>query len=438
MMNEKKNIYLNDSPASPLEFPRAVFDLKRVYLPSENKSGPEFRSVQINQAPLLHQDPMPLQLLGPPPAQILRQTSLPMKSTNSGNKMSSVNDISKNFSWQVCESMIRPVPEDYDLSRSSRYINGIAASEIGYTISNCLKRLSITSSFNEKKAKAKCVTLDFVKLQVRLHRGSGDYAHGIIVETVRRCGPYMGFLKASNAILDAAGAHNKNSRPDVHNISPHMRQPVSSLKCLSEAQALSDKPLGRESEALDRIDKLLNDKNDDTHILGMESLLSLVKRSESSASMKKRAVCAVLLRMNVPGINDKISSFLNADDHDSADLEQISRLRSLSLRVIYHSFIMSPVDSVCGTISQSIKVLLGMNAWILDTLIPLLVKLAKQDNPHDALIATQTLNLWVTQCPEVRLKIMECGGLSIFELIKDGNLCEAMEIECDNMLKALR
>lgn len=125
-----------------------------------------------------------------------------------------------------------------------------------------------------------------MKLQIRLHRGRGEYSHGIIVESVRRCGPRMDFLKDSNAILNAAEGHKSIKKEILE--SPHMRQPVTSLKCLSEAQELPDFPISRELEGMDKVERLLNDECQDSHVLGMEYLCSLLNPRESSISMNKK------------------------------------------------------------------------------------------------------------------------------------------------------
>jgi len=400
---------------------------------SNERDVPAFRSVLINnqlkRAPI---DISPFAPIGLSPPPLLRKASLPMKSTSSGNKLMKVNS----SAWKVNDSMIRPLPEDYDVARTSRFIVGAGAPEICARLVVAFKKLSIIAVYDSEKVKAKCITKDFVKLQIRLHRGRGEYSHGIIVESVRRCGPRMDFLKESNAILNAAEGL-KPIRKEVLE-SPHMRHPVSSLKCLSEAQELSNFPLSRESEAMDKIGNLLNDECQDSHVLGMEYLCSLLNQSESSTSMNKRAASAVIFGMNIPVIHDKVSSYLKDDYHGDIDEDVDVKLHSLSLCAIRHCLRIPIVNSCGGNSELAVKHFLRRTDWILNSLVPLLVENVNLKNPHDALTATQALNDLVPYSVDVRKKVLECEGLSIFEKAIEENLCVNMTYECECMLKVLR
>lgn len=347
-----------------------------------------------------------------------------------------VNKMNLISSWKVSESMVKPVSDGYDLSRSSRFIVGSNVETVAARLSNAFKKLSFIVTYDQNKAKAKCITRDFVKLHVCLHRGKGAYSHGIIVETVRRCGPRMDFLRESNILLDSAEGLKNVSNEILSG--PHMRQPVHSLKCLRDAQELSDYPLSRETEALDRVERLLKDEREDAQVLGMEKLCSLLKSSESSASMNKRAGCAVLLGMNVPAIHEKLCSFLElGEECDNEDMEHMLLLRSLALRVIYLSCKI-PVEKPCSdNVEVGIRHLLKMSSWLLDTMIPLLVRHARQGNSNDVLTAMKTLNLWASLSNDVKKKILECDGSSLCKAIK-GEMSDCLVCEREKMLRALR
>ena len=285
-----------------------------------------------------------------------------------------------------------------------------------------------------KKIKAKCITKDFVKLQIRLHRGRAEFSHGIIVESVRRCGPRMDFLRDSNTILNAAEGISCSSNGSL--MSLHMRQPVSSLKCLSEAQDLSAKPLSRESAGMDKVEKLLKDDCQDSHILGMEYLCALLNPQDSSKSMNKRAACAVILGMNVPLIHHKVLSYLKLDEHcDDSDVDK--KLRRLSLNAVQLCLRIA-IDNPCFGNTEMTVINLFCTSSILNSLVPLLVEYITLKNPHYALTATQALNNLAPYSVDVRQKILELDGLSLFEKILGDNYCDNMTHECELMLKVLR
>jgi len=106
--------------------------------------------------------------------------------------------------WLVGDDSLGRVPIDYPLERTSRII-AEPASVIANRISNCLCLRSIEADFDNKRAIAKCNTLDHVCFRVRLFapRKEED-GPGTIVEIQKRRGDTISFLRDCRAILNAA------------------------------------------------------------------------------------------------------------------------------------------------------------------------------------------------------------------------------------------
>jgi len=204
-----------------------------------------------------------------------------MRAISVGKKVMQINkkESGSPLSWKVTDSMVHTVPDDYDVSRSSRFITGTDASVICARLDNVFKKILVIASYDSKKAKAKCVTKNFVKLQVRLFRGRGQYSCGIIVEVVRRCGSRIDFVKDCSAILNAAEG-KKNINSGSFNNSPHMRQPVSSLKCLRNASFLKNEVR-------------------DINGLGVENFCSLLKLNAADISTNESAEKATAMIMDI-------------------------------------------------------------------------------------------------------------------------------------------
>lgn len=216
-----------------------------------------------------------------------------MRSISCGNKVMLINSNKKESAvWRVTDSMLKTVPDDYDVSRSSRFITGTDVSDICARLVRVFRKLSITAFYDEKKAKAKCVTKDFVKLQVRLFRGRDQaYSHGIIVEVIRRCGLRMEFAKDCNLILNAAEG-KPNTKSGCFNNSPHMRQPVSSLQCLKDVFEPSEIIVGSEATTKVRT-PLVKKEHRNVNLIHMNA--AIISTSKSGAEGNS-------MRMNVAQI----------------------------------------------------------------------------------------------------------------------------------------
>ena len=104
--------------------------------------------------------------------------------------------------WYLSEAPI--LPEFHPLERSSVFVPHTRPSEVSSRVSDVLRERSIEATYDNAKAKARCVTADQVEFRVFLYRGQKKYSHGIIVEVQRRYGASTSFIGDVRAILDAA------------------------------------------------------------------------------------------------------------------------------------------------------------------------------------------------------------------------------------------
>jgi len=109
---------------------------------------------------------------------------------------------SAKFQWLLSDAPT--LPEFHPLERTAVFVPNTDASVVSGRISDVLRDRSIEASFDDSKGRARCVSADGVDFRVRLYRGRGQYAHGIIVEVQRRFGTSINFHNDTKAILDSA------------------------------------------------------------------------------------------------------------------------------------------------------------------------------------------------------------------------------------------
>lgn len=422
--------------------------LNRVLHVEESKECPKFRSVALGSN--LKHSPFgagPVIGLGPPPSTMWRKPSLEMGKSDAmvpvGEKNSTSSDKAGPM-WKVTESMVRPLPEDYDVARTSRFVVGKKPVEISMSIALFFKQASIIANYDSKKAKASCTTPDFVKFQVRLHNGRGTFSNGIVVEIQRRRGSSMSFLKVCNLILNAAEGNKEYGKSSAY-CSPHIKQPISSMKCLRDAHDLSGSSLVVGVEALTEVEQLLKDKRKDVNVLGMEYLSSLLNRDNTCLKTCIRAALSTIVGTNYPIIHEKVVSYLQVDDGGSKNNDKAesntSKLRCLALRVIYSCFSLT-ANNPCPNSPRPLEGFLKMAPWILASLVPLLVQhIQRRSYPHVVLCAAKSLNILITHSKQAKDRALECGASRLlFEQLKQigATHCASLEDESECILKALR
>lgn len=106
--------------------------------------------------------------------------------------------------WNVNDHTLKPKPDYYQLEQTATFVPHSKPSIVAARIANFLLQRNISVTFNELKAKAKCVSKDEVEFNVRLYRGKNQFDHGVIVEVQRRYGFSVYYQRDALGILDVA------------------------------------------------------------------------------------------------------------------------------------------------------------------------------------------------------------------------------------------
>lgn len=106
--------------------------------------------------------------------------------------------------WNVNDHTLKPKPDFYPLEQTATFVPHSRPSVVASRVANFLMERNISATFNEVKAKAKCVSEDNVEFNVRLYKGKNQFDHGVIVEVQRRYGFSVFYHRDAVGILDAA------------------------------------------------------------------------------------------------------------------------------------------------------------------------------------------------------------------------------------------
>jgi hypothetical protein len=172
------------------------------------------------------------------------------------------------FVWNL--SSVPTLPEFHPLERTAVFVPNTPASIIAQRLSVVMRERSIESTYDNDKAKVKCVTTDGVDFRIRLYRGRNHYSHGIIVEVQRRFGSSLHVHSDTKAILDAAEGRAPPSPPA--SIPNRMALPEVS----DDEDDDYDVPPPSGSSSLGMVSKMLSLPGFDAQYLGLQTLSSLV------------------------------------------------------------------------------------------------------------------------------------------------------------------
>jgi len=106
--------------------------------------------------------------------------------------------------WNVNDHNLKPKPDFYPLEQTATFVPHSKPSTVASRVASFLLERNISVTFNELKAKAKCVSKDDVEFNVRLYKGKNQFDHGVIVEVQRRYGFSVFYHRDAVGILDAA------------------------------------------------------------------------------------------------------------------------------------------------------------------------------------------------------------------------------------------
>lgn len=370
-------------------------------------SAPKFRSVKVTRRAQSVGGPL---LVEPPSGLILKSFVPPQRGLKRFHKEQSsipkdedlpliIESSPPTVLWKV--SKLKPLPEDYDLARTSRFIRGTDLRVICVRIVERLGNLGISVKYDSDNATASCCTSYYVKFQVCLYQGRGDYSSGIIVEVRRTNGGCIKFTGDCRSILNAAEGDHK-CEPDI---AP--KKAMSEMSCIKDCEDTLRHCIAHASEALDLSERYLQHKCNDVRVLGMESLNSLLNEQCCSRSTMSSAIKAILLGKSNPGIQRALVFHLENYDHDREDyFEGQARLHTLALLVIKNAF--NAYISICR---EGCCRALNENPWLMDTLIPILVNDFKnfKSCPLIALAALRCLNGIIPISNEVKVRALDFG-----------------------------
>lgn len=218
-------------------------------------------------------------------------------------------------------STVPTLPEFHPLERTAVFVGNCPAGTLAARIANVLRELSIEATYDDAKAKVRCVTSEGVDFRIRLYCGRGEFRNGIIVEVQRRFGGGLNFHNETKAILEAA----QGKRP-----SP--LSPTLSSRALPEVSDDEDDdyvppPTGASSLAM--VLKMLQMPGFDGQYLGLQTLSTLVD-TEKMSTQTARKVGAELLKTESE-VGHKIFAYIM---NRKLDDESYVELRAMSLNIL--------------------------------------------------------------------------------------------------------
>jgi hypothetical protein len=258
------------------------------------------------------------------------------------------------------------LPEFHPLERTSVFVPNATPPMIAAGISDLLRERSIEASYDNEKAKVKCVTTDGVDFRIRLYRGRNQYSHGIIVEVQRRFGSSLQFHSDTRAILDVA--EGKTPMP-----------PPATMNALPEVSDDEDEddfaPLPSGASSLVMVSKMLGFPGFDSQYLGLQTLSSLVDPERMSLSTA-RAVSTELLQRSSE-VGTKVFSIIVSRNSDES---------SMSLRVM-----------ALGILANAMRASSIVPEFLRNQLRPVLLQDLKEaeQHPNTALVAARCLEYFI-------------------------------------------
>jgi len=160
-------------------------------------------------------------------------------------------------------------------------------STVAARISDLLRERSIQATYDDDKAKVKCLTTDGIDFRIRLYRGRNQYSHGIIVEVQRRFGFSIHFHSDTQAILDAAQGKIPSPPPFRQNALPEVSDD-------EDDDDYDAPPPPSGSSSLAMVEKMLSLPGFDAQYLGLSTLSSLVDPEKMSLTTARKVSGALL------------------------------------------------------------------------------------------------------------------------------------------------
>mmetsp|Transcript_6955 Transcript_6955/g.10174 ORF Transcript_6955/g.10174 Transcript_6955/m.10174 type:complete len:429 (+) Transcript_6955:67-1353(+) len=320
--------------------------------------------------------------------------------------------------WLVKDESLQRLPVDFPLEKTSRFISE-KASVIANRISNCLYLRSIEAKYNDKKAMAKCSTLDYVRFRVRLFAPRKNEDEGTIVEVQKRRGDTISFLRDCRAILNAAEGDGVDDAPSeavpIHIDFGMAMAGDQTMQEESEEDILA--------EAIQSAVELVGREELDLNVMAFESLVALVDPLKTMPDIALNACKTIVANdskdKSASEIRGAIAALLRNgslhDDEGDAIISDFNEtLKNLALCLLSKTFANMLNKRCLETAIQD------NSEWFLDTLIPSLVDAVKnaKDRPHDALYASDCLSNLLRASKDLLKRADEENALSALEEAK--------------------
>lgn len=253
------------------------------------------------------------------------------------------------YVWKLND--VPTLPDLLPLERSAVFVENVSTQEVARRISDTLHERSIEATYNDEKAKVKCVTEEGVEFRVRLYRGRGNFSHGIIAEVQRRFGASSNFQTEINAILDAVQGKKNIIGVSKSNI-PMPPTVVSDDE--------DDYEPDDGTSAMRMVFTMLNAPSPDSTYLGLQTLMSLTDCNKIGKGTARNVSNKLMLVDSVVG--GKVLGILL----DKGD-EETFKVRAMAMTILANS-----LNSMSVTLEP----------WIKEQIRPLLLDELKNADKH--------------------------------------------------------
>merc|ERR1712003_544115 len=237
------------------------------------------------------------------------------------------------------------------LERSAVFVENVTTQEVAKRISEILHERSIEATYNDEKAKVKCVTEEGVEFRVRLYRGRGNFARGIIAEVQRRFGASSNFQTEINAILDAVQGKKTIKAPAKSTISMLPAE-------ISDEEDDYEPDDG--SSAMRMVFTMLNAPSPDSTYLGLQTLMSLTNSNKIGIDTARKVSNKLMQIDSVVG--GKVLGIL-LDNRE----EETFKIRAMAMSILANALNNMTV---------------GLEPWIKEQIRPLLLDELKHAEKH--------------------------------------------------------
>uniref|UniRef100_A0A7S4JK64 Uncharacterized protein n=1 Tax=Odontella aurita TaxID=265563 RepID=A0A7S4JK64_9STRA len=299
------------------------------------------------------------------------------------------------------------LPEFHPLERTAVFAPHSNAPEVGRRVADVLRARSIATVYDDKKAKAKCITEDNVEFRVRLYRGRNKFSHGIIVEVQRRFGFSPSFAGDMYAILDAA----EGKLPALKTV-PLIPPPSKLIPVVSDADdddfddfdapppSMGIKRKARSASLCIASDMLKRAKTADANVLALESLASITNSKKMGAAAALRVSRQILAGSDEgEDVREVLVSLLvdeSLDSESTSDIWDKDDEGRAQLR-LYAMTVLSNAISVAAE-KGSPALLKDQSFFLADEIMPVLVNELRdsKNNSRMAVVSARCLESLLT------------------------------------------